>query len=121
MQHLSFMQMKNKMQAQKGLYSDALKWKHSTGNGLNEDDGELSIEERIARTCPFFEELDIIYGKKKSVNPVQVRDTEDECVEYEYVQEEPTPPKTPPEEASENIDAAEQGLPEEECKYCMNM
>lgn len=44
LQNLTFMQMKNKMQAQKILYTQALGWKNSTGNGLTEEDGELCVE-----------------------------------------------------------------------------
>lgn len=75
------------------------------------------VLDRITRTCPFFEELDIIYGKKKSVNPSQITDTaEDDCIDYEYVQD-----STPPEEPSEDIDVKPK-LPEEEpCKYSLNM
>ncbi|XP_049316804.1 uncharacterized protein LOC125779486 [Bactrocera dorsalis] len=61
--------MRIKMKYLKTTFLSALKWKSQTGAGLLESADPRSVEEYIKRICPFYEDLQVIFERRISVQP----------------------------------------------------
>ncbi|XP_055842714.1 uncharacterized protein LOC129909664 [Episyrphus balteatus] len=82
--------MKSKMRYLKGTYMSAMDWQGKTGAGLLETGEEKSVLEYIKKKnhlyniCPFFDQLEIIFGARKNIAPNIVYQTNystDELIE----------------------------------------
>ncbi|MBW0579208.1 hypothetical protein O181_118923 [Austropuccinia psidii MF-1] len=64
----------------KKKYMAAKKFENSTGDGLTEEDeskGIKSMSEKIESMCPFYAEMDLLFGHKPNVTPIASYDSQD--------------------------------------------
>lgn len=62
----------------KTKYTNAIKWRNSTGNGVLEEQGQDTVDYMINGICPHFDLLDQLFGHKANVNPPYIDETHQE-------------------------------------------
>lgn len=70
-------QAKNRYSTYIALYKKIKRESLTTGWGVTEDDkasGIYTVEDKLEKACPFFSELDELFGEKQNINPTSVFD-----------------------------------------------
>lgn len=75
--HLDVTQMQSRFQTYKSRYMKAKGRMNQTGFGLTaeEKNAGVTIAKKLDNMCPFFERMDMIFGKKANVEPAYAIDT----------------------------------------------
>lgn len=71
----SLAQIKGKIRHLKKKYISTIQWRNQTGQGVLEKEGECTFKAATISKCPYFDDLDEIYGSKLNIFPPVVLQT----------------------------------------------
>ncbi|MBW0587398.1 hypothetical protein O181_127113, partial [Austropuccinia psidii MF-1] len=78
--NLSSQSLQDQWQTYKKKYMAAKKIKNLTGDGITEEDeskGIKSMSENLERMCTFYAEMDVLFGHKPNVTPIESYDSQE--------------------------------------------
>ncbi|CAL8134472.1 unnamed protein product [Orchesella dallaii] len=68
-------QLKNMVANLKRKYIKAIDWRNNTGQGVLDEEGEESVLGILRKRCPFFDDLEEIFGSRSSIKPPSLHDS----------------------------------------------